>query len=81
MRARGQCCQCNRGWSGVDCSIPVCWPKKNFDAFQVSDDGKVTTRIGVKITGCYNGICVGSVLASLERRPQTSTVTVVAVLV
>ena len=22
----GQCCQCNPGWTGIDCTVPVCWP-------------------------------------------------------
>ncbi|CDW86507.1 keratin-associated protein 10- [Stylonychia lemnae] len=26
MKHRGQCCQCNEGWTGFDCTTPVCQP-------------------------------------------------------
>eukprot|EP00347_Sterkiella_histriomuscorum_P007352 403349276 len=26
MRNKGQCCQCNEGWAGFDCTTPVCTP-------------------------------------------------------
>ena len=38
----------------------MCWPKKNFDDFELAADGKTLKRIGNKLTGCYNGICIGA---------------------